>query len=162
MQVCRQRLQKISITSTHRQESLQHFSCVTRNLKWHWVHKQRSLTIYSVTKPVPFLATMIENVSMTSERLNKIQQQIGTLEQLPDGIERQSVKDTLKKLNAWKGMKSIQKLLRDYTDGAKAQLETADFVAKLVKDSDEKNLVLNDSVKPSLLSISLSAMLLSV
>jgi proline dehydrogenase len=102
----------------------------------------------------------LENVSMTSERLNKIQQRIGTLEQLPAGIERKAVKDTLKKLNAWKGKKSVQKLLRDYTDGVKAQLETADFVTELVRDTDEKSLILSDGIKPSALSISLSALLL--
>ncbi|PPS41945.1 helicase-related protein [Chroococcidiopsis sp. TS-821] len=102
----------------------------------------------------------IENVSVTSERLNKIQQRISALDQLPDGLERKMVKDTLKKLNAWKGIKSVQKLLREYTDGAKAQLETAIFVAELVKDTDEKNLILNNSVKPTTISISLSALLL--
>jgi Helicase conserved C-terminal domain len=102
----------------------------------------------------------LENVTTTSERLNKIQQRISSLNSLPDGLERKMVKDTLKKLNAWKGIKSIQKLLRDYTDGAKAQLETSCFVAELVKDTDEKNLILSDGIKPTALTISLSAMLL--
>jgi hypothetical protein len=70
------------------------------------------------------------------------------------------VRDTLKKLNTWKGIKSVQKLLRNYTDGAKAELETSVFVAELVKDTDEKNLILSDGIKPSALSISLSALLL--
>lgn len=102
----------------------------------------------------------LENVTLTSERLNKIQQRISTLEALPDGVDRQAVKDMLKKLNTWKGMKSVQKLLRDYTDGAKAQLDTPTFVLDLVKDTDEKNLILSDGIKPASLSISLSAMLL--
>lgn len=82
------------------------------------------------------------------------------MDSLPDGFDRKTVKDTLKKLNTWKGIKSVQKLLRDYTDGAKAQLETSTFVIELVKDTDEKNLILGDSVKPTALSISISAMLL--
>lgn len=102
----------------------------------------------------------LENVTITSERLNKIQQRISTLDSLPDGLDRKTVKDTLKKLNTWKGIKSVQKLLRDYTDGSKAQLEASTFVAELVKDTDEKNLILSDSIKPTALTISLSVMLL--
>ena len=102
----------------------------------------------------------IENVTMTSERLNKIQQRISTLDSLPAGLDRQTVKDTLKKLNEWKGIKSVQKLLRDYTDGAKAQLETSIFAAELVKDTNEKNLILSDGIKTTALTVSLSAMLL--
>lgn len=102
----------------------------------------------------------LENITITSERLNKIQQRISTLDSLPDGCDRKTVKDTLKKLNAWKGIKSVQKLLRDYTDGTKAGLENSVFVAELVKDTDEKNLILSDGVKASTLSIAISAMLL--
>jgi superfamily II DNA or RNA helicase len=102
----------------------------------------------------------LENVTITSERLNKIQQRISTLDALPDGLDRKTVKDTLKKLNAWKGMRSVQKLLRNYTDGAKAQLNAPAFVLELVKDTEEKNLILSDGIKPISLSISLSALLL--
>ena len=102
----------------------------------------------------------LENVTITSERLNKIQQRISTLDSLPDGLDRKTVKDTLKKLNTWKGIKSVQKLLRDYTDGAKAQSENSTFVAELVKDTDEKNLILSNGIKPASLTISLSALLL--
>jgi hypothetical protein len=63
------------------------------------------------------------------------------------------VKDTLKKLNAWKGIKSVQNLLQDYTDGVKAGLNTLVFVAELLKDTDEKNLILNDAVRPSYLCL---------
>ncbi len=54
----------------------------------------------------------------------------------------------------------MQKLLRGYTDGPKAQLETSAFVTELVKDTDEKNLIMKDGVKPTSLSINLLAMLL--
>ncbi|OCQ92570.1 helicase [Limnothrix sp. PR1529] len=102
----------------------------------------------------------IENVTVTSERLNKIQQRISTLDSLPDGLDRKTVKDTLRKLNTWKNIKSVQKLLRDYTDGAKAQLETLEFVTELVKDTDEKNLILSDGIRPTKLSVNLLAILL--
>lgn len=101
----------------------------------------------------------IENVTITSERLNKIQQRISSLDSLPDELDRKTVKDTLKKLNTWKGIKSVQKLLRDYTNGVKAELETSAFIAELVKDTDEKNLILRDGIKLSTLSVSLSALL---
>ncbi|HEY9626939.1 MAG TPA: hypothetical protein V6C84_06535 [Coleofasciculaceae cyanobacterium] len=99
-------------------------------------------------------------MTLTFEQLNKIQQRISTLEVLPNGVDRQAVKDMLKKLNTWKGMKSVQKLLLDYTDGAKSQLDTPTFVLDLGKHTDEKNLILSDENKPAPLSISLSAMLL--
>jgi superfamily II DNA or RNA helicase len=102
----------------------------------------------------------VENISVTSERLSKIQQRISTLDRLPDGLERKTVKDTLKRLNIWKGTKSVQTLLRNYTDGAKSQLDTSTLVAELVKDTDEKNLILSDGIKPATLSVGLSAMLL--
>lgn len=102
----------------------------------------------------------LENITITSERLNKIQQRISSLDFLPIGLEPKTVKDALKKLNTWKGIKSVQKLLRDYTDGSKSQLDTPTFVAELVKDIDEKNLILSDGIKPATLSTSLSAMLL--
>lgn len=102
----------------------------------------------------------LENITITSERLNKTQQRISTLKSLPDGLDLKIVRNTLQKLNAWKGIKSVQKLLRDHTDGAKAQLETPAFVLELVKDTDEKNLILSDGMKPVSLTVSLSAMLL--
>lgn len=102
----------------------------------------------------------LENVTITSERLNKIQQRISTLNSLPDGLDRKMVKDTLKKLNTWKGIRLVQRLLRDYTDGAKSQLDTPSFVSELVKDTDEKNLILSEEIKPASLSVSLSALLL--
>jgi hypothetical protein len=102
----------------------------------------------------------IESVTITSERLNKIQQRINILDSLPSGLDRATVKDALKKLNTWKSIKSVQKLLRDYTDGAKTELETSVFVAQLVKDTDEKNLILSDGIKPTSLSINLLATLL--
>lgn len=105
-------------------------------------------------------AETLENISITSDRLNRIQQRINTLVALPEGLDRKTVKDTLKKLNAWKGIRSVQKLLRDYTDGAKAQLNSSQFVIELVKDTDEQNLILSDGIKPTSLSVSLSAMLL--
>ncbi|MGL5083849.1 MAG: hypothetical protein ACRC8A_20390 [Microcoleaceae cyanobacterium] len=63
-------------------------------------------------------------------------------------------------MNTWKGIKSVQKLLRDYTDGVKAELETSAFVIELVKDTDEKNLILSEGVKPTTISVSLLALLL--
>jgi hypothetical protein len=51
-------------------------------------------------------------------------------------------------------------LLRDYTDGAKAQLKTSAFVTELVKDTDEKNLILSDGIKPTRLAVNLLAILL--
>jgi hypothetical protein len=54
----------------------------------------------------------------------------------------------------------VQKLLREYTNGAKSKLEPVEFVTELVKDTDERNLILEEGIKPSSLKISLAAMLL--
>lgn len=102
----------------------------------------------------------LENITITSDRLNRIQQRINTLTTLPEELDRKTVKDALKKVNTWKGIRSVQRLLRDYTDGTKAQLDSLRFVVELVKDTDEQNLILADGLKPTALSISLSAMLL--
>jgi len=42
----------------------------------------------------------------------------------------------------------------------KPQLDNPTFVAEQVKDTDEKNLILSDGIKPTTLSASLSATLL--
>jgi hypothetical protein len=102
----------------------------------------------------------VETINITSERLNKIQQRINLLDSLPEGCDRKTVRDTLKRLNTWKGSKSVQKLLREYTNGTKSKLEPADFVTELVRDTDETNLILEEGIKPSSLKVSLAAMLL--
>lgn len=102
----------------------------------------------------------LENVTITSERLNKIQLRINTLDTFPESITRASVKDTLKKLNACKHMKSVQKLLKDYTDGAKSHLNTPEFVSQLVLDTNTLNLLAYEGIKPVNLKLSLAALLL--
>lgn len=102
----------------------------------------------------------LENVTITSARLNRIQQRISTLTQLPKGMEPKAIRGILKKLNSWKNLKPVQKLLREYTDGSKAQLENADFVIQLVADTDNLNLLGTDEIKAINLRVSLSALLL--
>lgn len=101
----------------------------------------------------------MENVGITSERLNRIQMKINTLQAFPPGVTRATVKETLKKLNGGKHMKTVQKLLKDYTDGDKAKLEGGDFLTTLIEDTDMLNLLLFDGVKPTTLKLSLSALL---
>jgi hypothetical protein len=102
----------------------------------------------------------LENVTITSARLNRIQQRLGSLSQFPDGIDRKTVRATLKKLNSWKNLKPVQKLLRSYTDGDKISLEDADFVTQLVADTDALNLLGSDEIKAVSLTAHLSALLL--
>ena len=54
----------------------------------------------------------------------------------------------------------MQKLLREYTDGDKAQLNDATFVAQLVQDTDKLNLIAHEAIKPTHLQFSLAALLL--
>jgi hypothetical protein len=102
----------------------------------------------------------LETISVTSERLSKIQARIGAVEVFPDGIDRAIVKDTLKKLNSCKHMKDVQKLLRNYTEGEASKLEISNFVVQLVFDTSRLSLLPTDTVRPTSLRVSLSAMLL--
>lgn len=101
----------------------------------------------------------LENVTITSARLNRIQQRISRLNKLPEGVEAKTVRAMLKKLNTWKNLKVVQKLLRAYTDGDKANLEDNDFVSQLVTEADALNLLGADEAKAVSLSINLSALL---
>lgn len=102
----------------------------------------------------------LENITITSDRISKINRRVSKLDCFPPGIERSIVKTTFKKLNAWHENKQVQKLLRDYTDGSKAQLDDTSFVSQLVQDTDKLNLIAQEGIKPSSLKISLAALLL--
>lgn len=102
----------------------------------------------------------LENINITSERISKIQRRVSTLDSFPDGLERVTVRNTFKKLNAWKEIKQVQKLLREYTDGDKAQLDDAAFVTQLVQDTEKLNLITYEGIKPTRLQVSLAALLL--
>jgi hypothetical protein len=121
----------------------------------------KQLVVYKRQRQQPLnQAETIEPVNASSERINKIQQRISSLVQLPPGLDRKTVRETLNKLTTWKGGKSVQKLLRDYTDGEKSKLETAEFTLELVKDVDRLNLILNEGIKPMTLTVTLNALLL--
>ena len=100
------------------------------------------------------------NVTITSARLNRIQQRLGSISQFPDDIDHKAVRTGLKKLNVWKNLKVVQKLLRSYTDGDKATLKDADFVTQLVTDTDALNLLGSDEIKAVSLQVHISALLL--
>ncbi len=102
----------------------------------------------------------LENITITSDRISKINRRVSTLDGFPAGLDRATVKNTFKNLNAWKEIKGVQKLLREYTDGDKATLDNATFVTHLVQDTDKLNLIAQDGIKPSSLQISLVALLL--
>lgn len=102
----------------------------------------------------------LENISITSERISKIQRRVSSLDSFPTGLERTTVRNTFKKLNAWKEIKNVQKLLREYTDGDKAQLDDATFVTQLVQDTDQLNLIAQEGIKPTSIQVSLAALLL--
>ena len=101
----------------------------------------------------------LENITITSDRISKINRRVSILDGFPAGLDRATVKNTFKKLNAWKEIKGVQKLLREYTDGDKATLDDATFVIQLVQDTDKLNLIAQDGIKPSSLQVSLVALL---
>ncbi|BCL40119.1 helicase-related protein [Nostoc sp. MS1] len=102
----------------------------------------------------------LENLTITSERLTKIQRRLSALDSFPSGLDRSMVKGALKKLNSWKEMKPVQKLLKEYTDGIKASLDDENFVIELVQDTDKLNLIFSEGIKPTSIKVSLAAFLL--
>ncbi len=101
----------------------------------------------------------LENINITSERISKIQRRVN-MSVFPDGLDRGIVKGTIKKLNSWKESKLVQKLLKDYTDGDKSNLDDEKFVIELVQDTNNLNLILHETTKPSSIKIYLAALLL--
>lgn len=102
----------------------------------------------------------LENINITSERITKIQHRLYRLDSLPDNLDRETVKGTLKKLNSWKESKSVQKLLKEYTDGHKSNLDDEKFIIQLVEDTHRLNLILDEGIKPRSMQMSLAALLL--
>jgi hypothetical protein len=102
----------------------------------------------------------IANITVNSERLNKIKKRIAMLSSFPQGISRQDVTATLKKLNSCKHSKLVQKLLKDYTTGESAKLDSDTFVSQLVADTNKLNLLAIDNAQASSLQLSLEALLL--
>jgi hypothetical protein len=101
-----------------------------------------------------------ENINISSERLNKIQNRILGMDSFPEGITRTVVKETLKKLNASKQIKGVQSLLRKYSDGNQTKLTDAEFITQLVTDTDQLSLIFTGDIKPTALKMALSALLL--
>lgn len=102
----------------------------------------------------------LENISVTSERITQIQRRLSMFDSLPEGLDRAAVRGTLKKLNSWRENKSVQKLLKEYTDGNKAGLDNEDFVIQLVEDTDRLNLILDEGIKSTSIKVYLAALLL--
>ena len=103
----------------------------------------------------------LDSINATSERITKIQRRVSNLDTLPAGLDRKTVRDTLKKLSTWKALRKVQKILRDFTDGNKAALEDDEgFLVLLVRDTQELNLIANEGIKPISLKASLAALLL--
>ena len=102
----------------------------------------------------------LENISVTSERITQIQRRLSMFDSLPEVLNRAAVRGTLKKLNSWRENKSVQKLLKEYTDGNKAGLDNDNFVIQLVEDTDRLNLILDEGIKSTSIKIYLAAFLL--
>lgn len=102
----------------------------------------------------------IANITVNSERLSKIKKRVAMLSSFPQGILRQDVTETLKKLNSCRYSKLVQKLLKDYTTGEKAKLDSDTFVVQLIADTNKLNLLAIDNAKASSLQMSLDALLL--
>jgi len=102
----------------------------------------------------------LNNISITSERISKIQRRVSMLDSFPTNLDRTTVRNTFNKLNAWKELKQVQKLLRKYIDGSKATLDDDEFVIQLVQDTSILNLIATESIKPASLQISLVALLI--
>jgi Helicase conserved C-terminal domain len=102
----------------------------------------------------------LENITVASERISKIQRRLSASDRFPDGINRAMVKQTFQTLNTWRESKKVQTILRSYTDGVKSQLENSDFIVQLVQDTNELSLIASAAIEPTNLKVSLSALLI--
>ncbi|MEM9217289.1 MAG: helicase-related protein [Cyanobacteria bacterium P01_F01_bin.150] len=102
----------------------------------------------------------LENVTVTSARLNRIQKRISTLTTLPEGVEAKFIRSLLKRLNSGKEIKQVQRFLRKYTDGDQSKLDDAEFVVQFVADADALNLLESTDTKAVAISVRLSAILI--
>lgn len=102
----------------------------------------------------------LENITVASERISKIQGRLSACDRTPDGIDRAMVKQTFQTLNTWRESKKVQTILCNYTDGAKSQLENSDFIVQLVQDTNELSLIASGAIAPTSLKISFSALLI--
>jgi Helicase conserved C-terminal domain len=102
----------------------------------------------------------LENITVASERISKIQRRLSGCYRFPDGINRAIIKQTFQTLNTWRENKKVQTLLRNYTDGAKSQLEDAEFIVQLVQDTNDLSLIAFNAIAPTSLKITLSALLI--
>ncbi|BDA71708.1 hypothetical protein CAL7716_058740 [Calothrix sp. PCC 7716] len=102
-----------------------------------------------------------ESINTTSERITRIQNRIQKMTALPSGLDRKAVRDALKKLAQWKEThKNVQKLLREFTEGAKSKLDDESFLRQLVEDTIDLGLIGGDGIKATSLTVSLAAVLL--
>jgi superfamily II DNA or RNA helicase len=101
-----------------------------------------------------------ETLKVTSERLNRIQNRIQSLASLPASLNRAVVRNALKLLNEWKALKNVQRLLKDFTDGARSQLEDASFITQLVYAVDRLALIPSENIKPTSIRFSVASLLL--
>ncbi len=102
----------------------------------------------------------LENLNITSERINSIKKRLKNFDTLPEGLKPITVKNTIKKLSSQKELKQVQKLLREYTEGSKKNLDDDTFIMQLVQDTDQLNLIAMDGIKATSLKVSASAILL--
>ncbi len=102
----------------------------------------------------------VEHLTVTSERVNRIQKRIRTMEILPDKIDRKTIKTTLNQLNQHKEKKTVQELLKNYTDGEKSRLPDGNFILALIKDIEDMALLNFETIKQSKMTVSLDALLM--
>jgi superfamily II DNA or RNA helicase len=104
----------------------------------------------------------VETIKISSERLNKIGGRFQQLTEIPAGLDRKTILQALKILNDWKDKKSVQQILRNYTDGEESKLPLAEYVVSLVGETMSQSLFPKEQIQPCFLRLSLSAMLLRI
>ena len=105
-------------------------------------------------------AEVLENITVTSERLNKIQQILRNLDVLPEGVNKKEVRNMLATLNQWKSKKQVQRILKKFTEGDLLLLQPKEYLLQLLKETQKLNLLSSDTIRPVSLKLSVAAMLL--
>jgi hypothetical protein len=104
----------------------------------------------------------VDRLSVKSERLNRINNRIAELENIPPGITKSQIKKTISVLDIWKDSKNVQKILRDYAEGDRSKLPIDEYVTNLVNDTTNLGLLPVEKAQANSLRLSLDAILLRV
>jgi hypothetical protein len=101
-----------------------------------------------------------QTINIASERISYLQKRIKKISELPNGIDVKMIRGLLKKLNQHRTKKSVQNLLRDFTEEESSQFNDTKFIKTLVNKVGKLSLIDYETIKPVSLKMTLTALLI--